>query len=246
MIKKVLLVIKSIIFFLTKKFKNFFLKSKQKSYVISIEGNIGSGKSTFLKYFEKFCYEKNIIHKVVNEPIDLWQNFEESEINLLKLYYDDPVKWAFIFQSYVQLTLFQQIKDILNSKCLILTERSLFSSNFVFTNLLYTLNYIDTICFKILRKSFNLLTALDYFKVDLIIYLQTRPEIAYERISSRNRIDEKNIDFKYVKKVHIYYENWLNSNHYDHPFKIITFDNNQSISEIEFNIWMYRILKELN
>ena len=245
MMKAVITLFLNFVNSLIRKVKNYFFKSNERSYVISIEGNIGSGKSTFLKYFVKFCHEKKINHKVINEPIDLWQNFEQSNINLLKLYYDDPVRWAFIFQSYVQLTLFEQIKDTLKCRSLIMTERSLFSSYFVFTNLLYTLNYIDTICFKILRKSFHLLTSLDYFKIDLIIYLQTKPEIAYERVSSRNRKGEKNIDFNYVKKLHVYYEHWLNSKHHYHPFKIITYDNNQTASDIDFNIWIYRILNEL-
>ena len=37
------------------------------------------------------------------------------------------------------------------------------------------------------------------FRVDQIIYLRTNPEVAYERIKKRNRMEEHRIPFQYVK-----------------------------------------------
>ena len=39
------------------------------------------------------------------------------------------------------------------------------------------------------------------FRVDQIIYLQTNPEVAYERIKKRNRMEENKIPFQYVKGI---------------------------------------------
>jgi len=35
-----------------------------------------------------------------------------------------------------------------------------------------------------------------------IIYLRTRPEVAFERVLKRNQLEEANISFKYLKGVH--------------------------------------------
>lgn len=41
----------------------------KRPFTVCIEGNIGSGKTTFLKYFKK--YENTM---VVPEPVELWRN----------------------------------------------------------------------------------------------------------------------------------------------------------------------------
>ena len=80
--------------------------------MVSIEGNIGSGKSTMLKYFEKF---EDV--ELVPEPVAEWCNvggsFKELVLvkilsyqqlkghNLLGKLYEDPKRWSFQFQSYV-------------------------------------------------------------------------------------------------------------------------------------------------
>ena len=68
-----------------------------KNYKVVIEGNIGCGKSTLLSYFEN---DAKI--KVFSEPITKWQNL--SGCNLLQLMYENPERWTFQFQNYVQLT----------------------------------------------------------------------------------------------------------------------------------------------
>ena len=38
-----------------------------------------------------------------DEPMKKWENFHEE--NLLQLFYDDPARWAFVFQTQVLITL---------------------------------------------------------------------------------------------------------------------------------------------
>lgn len=64
---------------------------------ISIEGNIGSGKSTFLNYFKQYPFVETY-----GEPLALWRNVQGH--NLLELFYQDSAKWSSTFQSYIQLT----------------------------------------------------------------------------------------------------------------------------------------------
>ena len=41
------------------------------------------------------------------------------------------------------------------------------------------------------------------FHIDLIIYLRTSPEIAYERIQNRDRQEENKIPFQYLKGTYL-------------------------------------------
>jgi len=58
--------------------------------VISIEGNIGTGKSTLLNLLEdKF---KNIVF--VKEPVDEWIKLKNNNNeNILELFYTDKKRW---------------------------------------------------------------------------------------------------------------------------------------------------------
>ena len=76
-------------------------KGKEKSkrpFTVIVEGNIGSGKSTFLEYFNT----KTIVD-VLTEPVEEWRNL--CGHNILQLMYEDPSRWSHLFQSYVQLTM---------------------------------------------------------------------------------------------------------------------------------------------
>ena len=76
--------------------------SRSRPYTVIVEGNIGAGKTTFLQPFKK---HENIV-QVVTEPVDKWRNLQGH--NLLQKMYDDPKRWSFELQSYIQLTMAQE------------------------------------------------------------------------------------------------------------------------------------------
>src|SRR5699024_4896747 len=88
-------------------FDGTFLKpapTSRKVYRIAVEGNIGSGKTTFLQIFARCCAAARLSSPlIVPEPIDLWRNV--GGVNIFQLLADDPARWSFAFQSYVQLTM---------------------------------------------------------------------------------------------------------------------------------------------
>jgi deoxynucleoside kinase len=57
-----------------------------------VEGNIGSGKSTFLSQFSGLA---NV--DVLTEPVAMWRNVGGRH-NLLQLMYDDPKRHSLTFQ----------------------------------------------------------------------------------------------------------------------------------------------------
>merc|ERR1712029_727820 len=72
----------------------------QRPFTVVVEGNIGSGKSTFL---EQYASLDSV--SVFSEPVDKWRNLDGN--NLLQLMYENPQRHSYTFQSYVQLTMAQ-------------------------------------------------------------------------------------------------------------------------------------------
>lgn len=93
-------------------------------FTVLIEGNIGSGKTTFLNHFQKYKDEVCLI----TEPVEKWRNV--NGVNLLEKMYNDPKKWAMPFQSYVTLTMLQAHTAPTDKKLKII-ERSIYSSRSV-------------------------------------------------------------------------------------------------------------------
>ena len=58
--------------------------------IFSIEGNIGSGKSTLIENLKK--YETSFIY--LPEPVDLWNEIKDSSgVTILEKYYQDQMSW---------------------------------------------------------------------------------------------------------------------------------------------------------
>ena len=86
---------------------------KKLPYIIFIEGNIGAGKTTFLKLIEKSKYfdEKFPDKKTayVYEPVNEWQEYKDnSKKDILTYFYEDQEKYGFSFQWYVFMTQLKQ------------------------------------------------------------------------------------------------------------------------------------------
>ena len=113
-----------------------------------LEGNIGSGKSTFLKELQK--YFPNI--KFINEPVETWESIvDESGNNMIENYYKDNKKYAFSFQVMAYGTrvrlLFNELNKMLlnpknNTKPHFICERSIYTDKNVFVKMLYDENII--------------------------------------------------------------------------------------------------------
>ena len=97
--------------------------------MVSVEGNIGSGKSTMLKYFESI--EDNEV-TVMPEPVPEWCGL--NGINLLQKLYEDSKRWSMQFQAYVQLTRLRLLKNPCTKKVKLL-ERSIQNNRFCFLEL---------------------------------------------------------------------------------------------------------------
>lgn len=164
--------------------------------IISLDGNIGSGKSTLLDQLK----EKRKDYHYVDEPVEEWQSMtNESNENLLELFYKDQVGWSYKFQNYAYITRLNRLKKAINEgHKIIICERSIFTDKNIFAKMLHEDGKLSKIEYDMYNSWF------DSFKIDItgVIYLQTSPEICNTRIQNRNRDGESNIPIEYLTRLH--------------------------------------------
>ena len=182
--------------------------TKQKTpVIISIEGNIGAGKSSFLRLLQEKYKSQDILF--IQEPVDIWETVKDNDKNILQMYYQDPVKYAFAFQILAFTTRLQLLKDAINTNCkVILMERSLDADHHIFAKMLADDRTLEPIEFQIYEKMVN--SEKDYF-VDKIIWLNTSVEECMKRIQKRGRVGEETISEDYLRKCDLYHRKWIGS-----------------------------------
>jgi len=176
-------------------------ETKSRPFIVSIEGNIGAGKSTMLKYFQKFSDVE-----IVPEPVAEWCDVKGH--NLLQKLYEDPKRWSFQFQSYVQLTRLQLLNKKTTSSVKII-ERSIQNNRFCFLENAKKDGSLSGAELEVLFSWYNWLDTNLGLPLDLIVYLRTSPEVAYERLRQRGRKEEAEVPMKYIEGLHQSYEEWL-------------------------------------
>ncbi|KAL1007087.1 hypothetical protein UPYG_G00081710 [Umbra pygmaea] len=174
---------------------------EEKKLVVCIEGNIASGKTTCLEYFSK---TSNI--EVLTEPICKWRNVRGH--NPLALMYQDPTRWGITLQTYVQLTMLDRHLSTISAPVRMM-ERSIFSAKYIFVENLYRSRKMPEVDFVVLSEWFEWITENIAIPVDLIVYLQSSPEICHARLKERCREEEKIIPLEYLEAIHQLYEDWL-------------------------------------
>jgi deoxyadenosine/deoxycytidine kinase len=184
--------------------------------IVSIEGNIGIGKSTLLNNLELSYKLKGITGIIIlREPEEEWNLIcDQNNESILSKFYKNPEKYSFAFQILVLKTMVDQLlKTIVeNPNCeIIICERSILSSYHVFAKMLYDFTLMNEIEYKIYQSVYDT-TYKNNSQIiqQKIIYLNCPPEKCYERIKKRNRKGEENIDLDYLKKCNDYHESWLN------------------------------------
>ena len=82
-------------------------------YIFSIEGNIGSGKSTLVKMLKnKLKIIKNTSVIYLPEPVEVWESIKDKDgKNAIEKYYENPEKYAFSFQMMAYISRIHQLKE---------------------------------------------------------------------------------------------------------------------------------------
>ena len=179
------------------------------SQIISIEGNIGSGKSTILKSLnEHFKDTPNIIF--LQEPVSEWEKIKDkNNVTILEKFYENQQKYSFAFQMMAYISRLSLLKDTIEKypDSIIISERCLNTDRYVFAKMLYDSGKLEDVEYQIYLNWFDHFSNMQ--KIQKVIYLKTKPEICFNRISKRNRDGESNISLEYLDNCHEYHEDMI-------------------------------------
>jgi deoxyadenosine/deoxycytidine kinase len=183
--------------------------------LVSIEGNIGSGKSTFLNVLKTSHPHLTFI----DEPVSVWSTLlDENGRNLLEIYYDDPKRWSYTFQTCTMTSRYNNLNDAVTKtqdengqqRRIFISERCLDTDYQTFTKMLYDDKCLNKMEFQIYKMLFD-----HYKRISLplrgIIHINTSPEASLDRIKTRNRSGEENIPLSYLKSLDHYTTQWIKS-----------------------------------
>ena len=182
--------------------------------IVSIEGNIGSGKSTLMKYLKE--HFKNNNHVIfLKEPVDEWEKIKDNNgKTILEKFYENQEKYSFSFQMMAYISRLNVLRQALKSinplsdeKYIIITERSLYTDKLVFAKMLYETGKMEDVNYQIYSTWFQ--TFLEEFPVHKVIYVKTLPEICHQRITHRSREGEENIPLDYLISCYKYHEDMM-------------------------------------
>jgi len=198
--------------------------------VISIEGNIGCGKSTFLSYLisqatmdsaesssSSSGYSrigtlagKSVIF--VPEPVSDWATIrDEDDTPMLSLFYKDQKRNAFSFQMMAYISRLVAIKRAMESDVdVVITERCLYTDKEVFAKMLYEDDMIREVDYQIYLRWFE-----EFAKTvrpSHVLYLSADPETCLARTRVRSRDGEDGIPLEYLARCHAFHETWLREN----------------------------------
>jgi len=123
--------------------------------LITIQGNIGGGKSTFLTHLKTLYKDKpNICF--LQEPVEEWLSMcDTNGTSILELFYADQSKYAFTFQMMAYISRLAILKKAFNSGYdIIISERSLETDRNIFEKMLYHDDKITHIEHQIYSKWF--------------------------------------------------------------------------------------------
>lgn len=186
--------------------------------IVTIDGNIGCGKTSVLNYLHK-TYKI----PVVLEPVDNWEEY------LIKLYEYNSGVFDFQVKIWLDRCWIQEKTD----KTAIIVERSPLFIKHVFIKAAKLQNLItdeeEQILYNIHRNTDCL------WKDNNYIYLYSNFENCLSKIKKRNRIYENNVSIEYIKLLHELHENVYESSS---NIKRIDVDN-KTVQEIGNEIVEY-------
>ncbi len=216
-----------------------------KMRILSIEGNIGAGKSTIMKKLqERYLEDKRVIFML--EPTDMWEDIKDSNNEtMLSKFYGNQEKYAFSFQIMAFSTRIKKMRKIIDSNPdakILICERSLEADYHIFAKMLHEAGKIEDINYKVYLEFYKIFK--NDFPLSGIIYINARPEVCFQRIKERCRDGEEGIPLDYLIKCDMHHTQWLNL---DNKIKLLTIQTDtQCITDDEkkhyFKLWTDKIV----
>lgn len=151
---------------------------------IAIEGPIGAGKSTLAKLFAERTGKRLVVETDEENPF-------------LDRFYENERKHAFQTQLFYLLSRYQQQTSLTQGE---LFRRGLVSDYLFAKDRIFAALTLDEQEFRLYDRVYSLLVN-QVPRPDLVVYLQARPEVLFERVAKRGRPAEKRLRPAYLEEV---------------------------------------------
>ncbi|WP_217603558.1 deoxynucleoside kinase [Chitinophaga sp. GbtcB8] len=171
---------------------------------ITIEGNIGAGKTTLAHMLAQHFNAKLILEEFADNPF-------------LPKFYEKPQQYAFPLELFFMAERYKQLKDMLQTQDLF---SNLVISDYLFVkSLLFAkINLLEEE-YNLYQKLFDIINP-QLVQPDLLIFLNAPVPQLQANIKKRNRSYEQQIEDNYLQKVHNMYTQYLKQ----HPVRTLMID----------------------
>lgn len=175
-----------------------------KHQFITVEGNIGAGKTTLTNLLAKHFNAKTVLEEFADNPF-------------LTKFYDNPKQYAFPVELFFMAERYKQLKEMNQSKDMFQTVTI---SDYLFTKcLLFAKVTLPEEEFRLYQKIFDIIHAQLTFP-DVLIYLHAPVSKLQLNIKKRNRPYEQNIADEYLFNLQETYTSYIKQ----HNIKTIIID----------------------
>ncbi|MBP7315408.1 MAG: deoxynucleoside kinase [Chitinophagaceae bacterium] len=160
---------------------------------ITIEGNIGAGKTTLAQLLSKHYNARLILEEFADNPF-------------LSKFYENQEQYAFPVELFFMAERFKQQKEFLQQKDLF---QSLTISDYLFTKcLLFAKVTLPEDEFRLYQRLFDIINQ-QLTKPDILIYLHSPVAKLQANIKKRNRSYEQNIPDEYLFNIQETYTHYI-------------------------------------
>jgi deoxyadenosine/deoxycytidine kinase len=175
-----------------------------KHHFITVEGNIGAGKTTLTHLLAKQLDARLILEEFADNPF-------------LPKFYENPQQYAFPLELFFMAERYKQLKDMLQTKDMF---QSVTVSDYLFTKcLLFAKVNLPEEEFRLYQKLFDIMHQQLLFP-DVLIYLHAPVSRLQENIKKRKRPYEQNIPDEYLFNIQETYTSYIKQ----HNIKTIFID----------------------
>jgi len=179
-----------------------------KHQFITIEGNIGAGKTTLSNILAQKLNAKLILEEFADNPF-------------LPKFYEKPDQYAFPLELFFMAERYKQLKDFLNTQDLF---QQVTISDYLFTKcLLFAKVNLPDEEFRLYQKLFDIIHQ-QITVPDILIYLHAPVQKLQENIKKRNRSYEQDIKDDYLFNLQETYTSYIKQ----HNIKTIFIDSSNA------------------
>jgi deoxyguanosine kinase len=162
-------------------------------HFITIEGNIGAGKTTLAHLLSKHYNARLVLEEFADNPF-------------LPKFYENPAQYAFPLELFFMAERYKQLKELIQTRDLF---QSFTISDYLFTKcLLFAKVNLSEEEFRLYQRLFEIIHQ-QITKPDLLIYLHAPIEKLQRNIKKRNRSYEQKIPDSYLFNLQETYTNYI-------------------------------------